>query len=175
MGCLCDRIRVVSNQTGIVIFRHPRERFHPLGSSRIASLSLERCQILEARGNAGGITRPFEAPPRTGLLYPGTGSTSLEDVPRESLPEHLVVLDGTWAHAHTLYRDNAWLRKLPHYGLDPAEPGRYRIRREPRAQCLSTVESIVCALRILEPETDGLSHLLDVFDSMIDDQIRYMV
>jgi DTW domain-containing protein YfiP len=172
--CLCDRVRVVSNQTGIVIFQHPRERFHPLGTSRIASLCLERCQILEARGDSGGIARPFDPPPRTGLLYPGTGSTPLEALPKDELPEHLVVLDGTWAHAHSLYRDNAWLRELPHYGLTPAEPGRYRIRSEPRVQCVSTVESIVYALRIIEPKTTGLSHLLSVFDSMIDDQIRFM-
>jgi DTW domain-containing protein YfiP len=173
--CLCDRIRVVSNRTGILIFQHPRERFHALGTARIAQLGLERCRVLEARGSSGGIARAFDPPPRTGVLYPGAGSIPLEGVRREELPEHLVVLDGTWAHAHALYRDNAWLRELPHYELSPAEPSRYRVRREPKERCVSTIESIVCALQIIEPESEGLSHLLRVFDSMIDDQIRYMV
>jgi DTW domain-containing protein YfiP len=172
--CLCDRIRVVSNRTRVVIFRHPRERFHPLGTARIAQLGLERCEILEARGASGGIARAFDPAPRTGLLYPGAGSIPLEKVRRGDLPQHLVVLDGTWAHAHSLYRENAWIRRLPHYGLNPAEPSRYRIREEPDARCVSTVESIVCSLRIIEPETRGLSNLISVFDSMIDDQIRYM-
>ena len=80
-----------------------------------------------------------------------------------------------WAHAHSLYRDNAWLRDLPHYELTPTEPSRYRLRREPEFQCISTLESIIGALAIIEPETEGLSDLLGVFDSMIDDQIRYML
>jgi DTW domain-containing protein YfiP len=173
--CLCDRIRVVSNRTGVLIFQHPRERFHALGTARIANLGLERCRVLEARDGSGGVARSFEPPPRTGVLYPDNGSIRLACARPAELPEHLVVLDGTWAHAHALYRDNAWLRALPHFELEPEASSRYRLRQQPEAHCLSTIESIVCALRILEPETEGLMHLLDVFDSMIDDQIRYML
>jgi DTW domain-containing protein YfiP len=173
--CLCDRIRVVSNRTGIVIFQHPRERFHALGTARIANLSLSNCEIVVARGASRSLNHPVQTPPRTGVLYPGAGSIPLERAPSSEFPEHLVVLDGTWAHAHSLYRENAWLRALPHYELSPAEPSRYRLREEPKAECVSTIESIVCALGIIEPETEGLSNLLRVFDSMIDDQIRYML
>lgn len=173
--CLCDRIRVVSNRTGIVIFQHPRERFHALGTARIAHLGLERCEVLTARETSEGITSPFDPPPRTGVLYPGTGSAPLEETPRQELPEHLVVLDGTWSQAHALYRRSAWLRELPHYELNPAQPSRYRLRKEPNPQCISTIEAIVAALRIIEPKTAGFSQLLGVFDSMIDDQIRYML
>jgi len=171
--CLCSRIRVAANRTGILIFQHPRERFHALGTARIAALSLERCRILGARWSAAGVGLAFEPPARTGVLYPGTGSTPLGSLEPDERPDHLVVLDGTWAHAHSLYRDNAWLQRLPHYALNPSEPSRYRIRQEPRTECISTIESIVCALKILEPETTGFSHLLNVFDSMIDDQIRF--
>jgi DTW domain-containing protein YfiP len=173
--CLCDRIREVANRTEILIFQHPRERFHALGTARIAHLGLERCEILVASGQWGGIDRPYDPPASTGLLYPGESSIALEEADPSELPDHLVVLDGTWAHAHKLYDNNAWLRALPHYGLSPSEPSRYRIRAEPKANCLSTVESIVAALQIIEPETPGLAELVGVFDSMIDDQIRYMV
>ena len=89
-------------------------------------------------------------------------------------PSHLVVIDGTWSHARTVFRDLPWLRRLPRYGLEPSEPGRYRIRREPRAECLSTIEAIVHALRTLEPETQRLDELLGAFEAMIDDQIRHL-
>jgi DTW domain-containing protein YfiP len=173
--CVCDRIRRVSNRTDILIFQHPRERFHPLGTARIAALSLEQCQIVQARGDAGGLSCHRDTPPRTGVLYPGAGAAPLDAMVGDERPEQLIVLDGTWSHAHALYRENAWLRALPHYELRPAEPSRYRIRKEPKAQCISTIESIVCALEILEPETEGLAHILRVFDSMIDDQIRFML
>ena len=83
------------------------------------------------------------------------------------------MIDGTWAHAHTLHRDNAWLQRLPRYGLQPEQPGRYRIRREPERGCLSTIEAIAQALHILEPDTPGIDGLIGAFDQMIDVQIEH--
>lgn len=36
------------------------------------------------------------------------------------------------------------------------------------------MESIVYALKVLEPEIEGLDNLLEVFDSMVEDQVRFM-
>jgi hypothetical protein len=55
--------------------------------------------------------------------------------------------------------------------VTPRAPSRYRIRREPRFECLSTLEAVVAALGELEPETAGLAELLAAFDAMIDQQI----
>jgi hypothetical protein len=52
-------------------------------------------------------------------------------------------------------------------------PSRYRIRREPNAKALSTVEAAVAALRILEPETSGLDQLLSAFDAMVEGQLAH--
>jgi hypothetical protein len=83
----------------------------------------------------------------------------------------LVVIDGTWHQARALFRDHAWLRELPRYRLAPSEPSRYRIRREPAAHCISTIEAIVQALAVLEPELTGTEQLLTAFDGLIDDQL----
>jgi hypothetical protein len=84
------------------------------------------------------------------------------------------VIDGTWHTARTLLRDKAWLQALPRVRLSPVEPSRYRIRREPTHDSLSTIEAIVHALRILEPETAGLDQLLTAFDAMIDAQLAFV-
>jgi hypothetical protein len=63
------------------------------------------------------------------------------------------------------------LQDIPHFRLLPAQPGRYRLRREPQHDYVSTIEAIVEALRILEPDTEGLDALLHAFDRMIDRQI----
>jgi DTW domain-containing protein YfiP len=80
---------------------------------------------------------------------------------------------GPWGQASKLYRENGWLAALPHYALSPSEPSRYRIRREPRPNFISTIEAVVAALRILEPATEGLDALLTAFDEMIDAQVVY--
>jgi hypothetical protein len=107
-------------------------------------------------------------------LYPGAQARELSDVPEGERPRHLVVIDGTWHTARTLYRDKAWLRTLPQVSLTPASPSRYRIRREPERHCVSTIEAIVEALRLLEPDTAGLDSLIGAFDTMIDDQLAFI-
>ena len=72
----------------------------------------------------------------------------LAELPPGEAPAHLVVIDGTWDQAHRVYRDNAWIRALPHYRLHPDAPSNYRIRREPRFECLSTLEAVAIAIRI---------------------------
>ncbi|KAL3690027.1 hypothetical protein R1sor_016336 [Riccia sorocarpa] len=87
-------------------------------------------------------------------------------------PTQLIVLDGTWSKAKRLFYENPWLHNLPHYRLPPSKgSSRYGIiRKEPKPGCMSTIESIVMALEVLEPETEGLDKLLDVFDYMMEDQ-----
>ena len=161
------------NRTKVVILQHPRERFHPLNTARIAARGLSRVELVVSASRwVRSLTRQLELEPNTGLLYPHRLATPLDQIPLARRPASLLVLDGTWAHAHQLYRDNSWLERLPHHSLLPVQPGRYRIRGEPDRYSLSTVEAIVLALQILEPDTTGLEDLLGVFDTMIDTQIE---
>lgn len=172
--CLCARIHTVQNRTKIVILQHAHERAHALGTARIARLGLARLRLEVAHGrwHAGyEHSLALEHPSRCALLFPKPGARDLATLPAADRPDELLVLDGTWNQARRLYRDNPWLHELPHVSLTPQSPSRYRIRREPKPQYISTIEAIVSALRILEPELDGLDGLIDAFDSMIDDQI----
>jgi hypothetical protein len=172
--CICALIDRVSNRTFISILQHPRERFHAIGTARIAQLGLERSHIVVPRDCfTRSLEQPFDVAAGTGLLFPGEHARLLEDLEEHERPPGLVVLDGTWSQAGSLYRENPWLHGLPHYALRPPAPTRYRIRKAPKAEYISTLEAIVRALEILEPETKGLPGLLDVFDAMIDRQIAH--
>ncbi|XP_073006102.1 uncharacterized protein [Typha latifolia] len=108
-------------------------------------------------------------PPGSAVLFPYEKSISLDAVDFEV--KHLVVLDGTWAKAKRMYHENPWLKLLPHLKLDPGKESLYsEVRHQPKAGCLSTIESIVCALKGLGNDVGGLDNLLDVFESMIRDQ-----
>ncbi|XP_017702189.2 uncharacterized protein LOC103723325 isoform X2 [Phoenix dactylifera] len=110
-------------------------------------------------------------PPGSALLFPSEKSISLEAVDFEV--KHLLVLDGTWSKAKRLYHENPWLKFLPHLKLESGKESLYsEVRHQPKAWCLSTIESIVCALKTLGGDKDGLDNLLDVFASMVEDQRR---
>jgi DTW domain-containing protein len=173
--CICSGLQRVPNRTEVLVLQHPRERLHPIGTARFAQLGLERSRV-EVAWNAGAheTSPPAWIPSGTALLYPTPDARDLRAVPPDELPRQLLVLDGTWNTARTLYRDKLWLHTLPHYRFLPSAPGRYRLRREPQHDYVSTIEAIVEALRILEPTTRGLDALLAAFDAMIDRQIAYV-
>jgi len=155
------------------VLQHPRERHHPIGTARLLRLGLSsvRVHVLDLISR-GGTSAPVALPEGAGLLYPSPDARDLATLDAEDRPRHLVVLDGTWSHAHQIYRDNPWISSLPCYRLAPGETSRYRIRAEPRPECLSTVESVVGALRCLQPDLAGTDGLLTAFDAMIDAQIE---
>jgi len=170
--CLCSYLRPIPNAVGIHILQHRREHRHALGTARLLRLGLAsvHVHVLDLQGN-GGVSSPVALPEGAGLLYPSADARDLATLAEEERPAHLVVIDGTWAHAHQICRDNPWLSGLPRYGLSPSEGSRYRIRTEPRLECLSTVESVVAALRCLQPDLEGTEMLDSAFDRMIDAQI----
>ncbi len=169
--CFCAAIPTIANRTEVLILQHIRERFHPFNTARMVHRALRNSTLLVDHTEHLAARLHFK--PRAALLYPEGGAELISDLPLDQRPEQLVILDGTWHHAKTFVRDIAALRKLPRYRLAPAEPGRYRIRREPTAASLSTVEATVAALRVLEPETRGFHQLIEVFDSMIERQLAH--
>ena len=84
----------------------------------------------------------------------------------EVLPsiEGLVVLDGTWSQAKALWWRNAWLLKLRRGVLVPTRPSLYgKLRKEPRPDALSTIESIGLALTGLGEPPQVEEGLRDAF------------
>ncbi len=173
--CLCATLPTVPTATRVLVLQHPHEQRHPFGTARFVKLCMPNAEVHVARpGFDGLLDCEFAVPPGTAVLYPHPDARDLAELPPSEHPRALLVLDGTWGHAKALYRDNPWLRSLPHVRFTPAAPSRYRIRKEPRDDYVSTLEAIVAALRIVEPTSQGLDELLAAFDRMIDAQIAHV-
>ncbi len=169
--CLCGTLPEVVTRTRLVVLQHPRERRHAFNTARLLDLALPRAErVVVPRGVQGHRCVEIAAE-RPAILYPHERATDLADLPREAMPSTLFLIDGTWGQARRIYNDNAWLHGLPHIRLHPSEPSRYRIRREPQRDYVSTLEAAVAALAILEPDTRGLDGLRAAFDRMIDTQL----
>jgi DTW domain-containing protein YfiP len=154
-----------------MILQHRRERFHPFNTARIVHQSLSRSQLIVDRPI--NMPRRLQLQPGSALLFPLEPARLLSEVPEAERPKQLVILDGTWHQAKVIMRDIPALHTLPRFRLSPCAPSRYRIRREPTETSLSTVEAIVAALQILEPDTAGTERLLEAFDFMIDSQLKH--
>src|SRR5205807_9786115 len=82
--------------------------------------------------------------------------------------EGIVLLDGSWKEAKTLWWRNPWLLKLHRLVLNPPRPARLgRLRREPRREALSTLEAAALVLRHLEPGPAAADALLAVLERLM--------
>jgi len=170
--CVCNSVPSVDNRTLVSIVQHPRERTHPFNTARLVALGLRRVEVLV--DHLGCLRRD---PTRLGslegaaLLYPHARARDITSLSPEERPRRLIVLDGTWHHARTLYRDIPVLGELPHLTLPGHLRSAFAIRKQPAVHCLSTIEAIVFALSALEPESQGFERLLEAFASMQGQQL----
>jgi DTW domain-containing protein YfiP len=167
--CLCAAFVEVETRTRVVVLQHPREADNPIGTAWIAERCLSARRIVGVDLEEDPDFRAAISDPRAPaiVLSPGPAAIDLEHEPPDG-PVTLIAVDGTWSQAKKLLRINPSLARLPRYAFRPRVPGRYRIRREPAAHCVSTIEAIVSALAFLD---DPAPEVLAVFDAMIDRQI----
>lgn len=172
--CLCDRLPSppLPSRIGVLILQHPQENDAVLGTASIVARSLEGAVLRvglswASLGHAAGLERDESIDKKSwGLLFssprPESDETVVVTTPKgepvdadaRAAIRHIVVLDGTWSQAKTLYWRNAWLSRLPRLALQPREPSMYgKLRREPRREWVSTLEAVADTLVALgEPE-----------------------
>jgi DTW domain-containing protein YfiP len=173
--CYCRALPTLATTTRVVILQHPRERDMPIGTARMASLCLPNAELhVGIRwGDSAALAATLGDPARPPiLLYPGPGA---KDILREppAGPVTLVVVDGTWSQAKTVVRDNPILHALPRYAFATPELSHYRIRKEPRAEYVSTIEALMHVLGALEGDPARFRSLLDPLNAMVDAQLEH--
>src|SRR3954470_1393768 len=174
--CYCAAVHPIETRTRVVILQHPRESDVPINTARIAELSLSNSELhvgVDFGGDRGLRAALSDPAAPAVLLYP---SDDARDLALEAPPGPvtLVVIDGTWWQASKLFKQNPFLHALPRYALAPSEESRYRIRREPAAHCLSTIEALEAALVVLEEQPSGFPELLKPFDTMVETQLDFI-
>ncbi len=151
-----------------MIAQHPREEFHPLGTARIVERCLNKSvRVTEQTERLEEALLRHGVDDQTAVLYPSEDAELLSEIPPAAHPNQVLVLDGTWHHAKTLVRDVPLIRRLRRVRFVRNHPSEYQIRKEPKQEYLSTVESVHHTLSSLEPETAGLDGLLKAFRAMI--------
>jgi DTW domain-containing protein YfiP len=169
-ACWCAGLTPIETAIRVVFLQHPREAKVAIGTARIAHLGLAGSELHEGIEFADHPrVAELVARPGTALLFPGEGAIAPDALERP--PETLLVIDGTWPQARKMMARNPALRALPRIGFLPRKPGNYRIRREPAAHCVATVEAVVEVLTAFGLTDSQLAPLLGAFDSMVERQL----
>jgi DTW domain-containing protein YfiP len=176
-ACVCDRIVVHPTKHRVLILQHPQERDAILGTAQILLASLPQAKLvvgLSWRNFAQALGEDGADPRRWAVLFPDRDSPGDEVIGRggerldPSSLEGIVVLDGTWSKAKTLWWRNAWLTKLNRLTLKPKNPSIYgSLRAEPRREFVSTLESVAAALTLCGEPRETEAGLLRVFRTLV--------
>ncbi len=157
----------------MVFLQHPREARVPVSTCRLAHLSLPNSELhIGLRAEGSPRLEALVREPGTMVLFPGAGAVDARSLPCP--PRALIVVDGTWINARKVVQRSPLLAGLPRIGLTPSQPSNYRIRREPAAHCLSTIEAVAHVLEALEGAPGRFAPMLGSFDRMVELQLAYV-
>jgi DTW domain-containing protein len=176
----------VDNRVFVLILQHPQEQDRGLGTGRLAHLQLARSALkigLSWRGLPAALGREADTD-RWGVLYLGPSqdlpASDIAVLDRHGLArpdaeaalaalEGIVVLDGTWSQAKALWWRNPWLLKLHRIVLRPGFRSAYgELRREPRAESVSTIEAAALCLARIEGEPELFDRIVAPFRSLVE-------
>jgi DTW domain-containing protein len=182
-SCYCATLKPFNPGIKFLILSHPLEYHKRIATGRMAHLNLTGSNLFEGEdyslhSELNVILHDPEYFPV--VLYPGRNSVNLTNMSPEArfdlVPQNrtlaVIVIDGTWATARKMMRLSSNINRLPRICFTPPSPSNFRIRKQPKADCYSTIEAIHHTVELMGPGSRAHDVLLDVFDQMINRQIE---
>ncbi|KOM38768.1 hypothetical protein LR48_Vigan03g215000 [Vigna angularis] len=165
--CLCHALPFppIQTATRILIVQHPHEARHKLSTTPILNKSLLRASSVTSRRLRRGLSPILDRSPPALYLFPSSASSTTPalhiSAVRPSADLVLIAFDATWQHAREMVRasENFLSEFATRVCLDVDESigggsiydSELILRKEPFAGCVSTMEAVARALRVLEP------------------------
>lgn len=179
----------VDNRIAVLILQHPQEQDRVLGTAKLLCATLAHARLtvgLSWRNLGHALSEPADAK-EWGVLYLGSAQAAKakgkgaplvaldrrgepladQEAARKGL-KGIVALDGNWAQAKALWWRNPWLTRLRRFVVVPDGPSLYGdLRREARADAVSTLEAVAFALSALEDDPVLREELLAPFRALL--------
>jgi DTW domain-containing protein YfiP len=173
----------------VLVLQHPQERREALATAAATVAALRRARLVAGLSwpNLSRVLGRRADPKRWGVLYLGSARPAALGHGSEIILlgrdgkaladpdailrglEGIVLIDGSWKEAKTLWWRNPWLLKLHRLVVNPPRPARLgRLRREPRPEALSTLEAAALVLRHLELGPAAADTLMTALDRLME-------
>ncbi len=183
-SCVCEHIiNPIKTNTKFVILMHPKEfRKTKNGTGHMTNNSLENCELYVGidfsnhnRVNELLNDEKYEA----FVLYPDTNSIKLntQKLPSDKIPL-IFIIDSTWPCSKKMLRVSTNLQNLKKVSFEHDKSSQFKIKTQPNQYCLSTIESTLCLLELLNLQnienidSKSLENFLSPFEKMVDYQVK---
>lgn len=166
--CFCNKLTPIQIFSKLLILQHPQEQYKVLNSAKLSQMLIENSVLkiglswknLDAALGEETNVKDWAVLYLKGIVDP-TRPIELFTAKNMLLPiktkfKGIVVLDGSWKQAKSMWWRNPWLLKLNRITLNPEHPS---LRGQAKKQGLSTIEAIALALDCLK-ESPEIGNLL---------------
>lgn len=190
-GCYCEHVQTFDSRMKFVILIHPIEVRRRIATGRMSHLVLKNSELIKGQDYTENerVNEILNDPGnQCMILYPGrlsknitrkTGEAKSSVIESGKKPV-LFVIDGTWATARRTMRQSLNLKSVPRICFTPPGPSNFRVRKQPKPECYSTIEAIHHTVELLGPDVgfdvSSREHdkLLFVFDKMVERQLEFV-
>ncbi len=186
--CVCDAVEPLDTKVSLLILQHPQEQDRELGTARLAHRALKNstlkiglswpslCKALGREAEAGEWAvlhlgaATADMPENREVVALDKKGNPLADQDRALAGlKGVVIFDGSWAQAKTLWWRNAWVLKGRRLALNPKTPRSMASCGVSRAarRCRPSRRR-VCTLARLERKPEMETSLRKIFGVMLD-------
>ncbi len=182
-SCMCKYISPIDTKTKFIILMHPKEfQKTKNNTGRFTHLSLKNSEIIIGASFVDNrrVNELIEDKQSDAyVLYPSENALSLNantSLQREK-KNIIFIIDATWSCAKTILRDSPNLQALQKLSFTHTKTSQYQIKIQPQEHYLSTIESTLCVLELLNKnayeviDEKILTDFLNPFKAMIKYQL----
>jgi len=154
-SCMCEYVNTIETQTKFVLLMHPKEfKKTKNGTGRFTHISLPNSSLfigidfnnhLEINEMINNLNN------NCFVLYPHINSIKLNDIniQQENKKNIIFIIDSTWPCSKKILAVSKNINKLPKISFEHTKSSAFKIKTQPNPYCLSTIESTLCVLELL--------------------------
>ena len=178
-SCMCEHVHNVKTKTKFIVLMHPKE-FKKVknGTGHLTHLALQNSELFVGidftnHKKINEIIKEYDS----FVLYPSKDALNISHTnPHEKKDMAVFIIDSTWACSMKMLRESKNLKALRHISFDSTKLSQFKIKQQPAEYCLSTIESTLSVLELLNMHNienlnkDDLNKFLNPFEKMIEYQ-----
>ncbi|WP_081444071.1 tRNA-uridine aminocarboxypropyltransferase [Sulfurimonas gotlandica] len=178
-SCMCKHIHNIKTKTKFVILMHPKE-FKKVknGTGHLTHLALDNSELFVGvdfsnHQKINEIIKEYDSY----VMYPSKDALNISQTnPKNKRDMAIFIIDSTWSCSVKMLRESKNLQSLRYMSFDSIKLSQFKIKQQPAEFCLSTIESTLSVLELLnihkiENIANGdLEEFLNPFEQMIEYQ-----
>jgi len=183
-SCMCEYINKIETNTKFVLLMHPKEfKKTKNGTGRFTHISLPNSSLfIGIDFNKHPLINEMINNPTNNcfVLYPGVNSIKLNSVniQEENKTNIIFIIDSTWPCSKKILAVSKNISGLPKISFEHTKSSAFKIKTQPNPYCLSTIESTLCVLELLNQhkieniEDKNFEKFLEPFTQMVEYQVE---